>query len=246
MDLFFRASGFRPPPSLGYGFFSRLGGVSTGVYASLNCGLGSADAAGNVETNRAIAAEALGASAILGARQEHGCRVAVVTAATSSPPRADALITATPGLALGVLTADCLPILLVRRDGDATIKVAAVHGGWRSLVGGILAATVAELGKGTVTALVGPGISAANYEVDGGFRDRIGGLTDCLTENGEKLCFDLREAATRLLKKEGIADVFHCRRCTFADERFFSRRRSLSLGENDYGGQISIALIKSR
>lgn len=246
---FFTAEGFRPPSGtkhrVRYGFFGRLGGVSSGVYASLNCGHGSADEAEKVAENRRIAAAALGANGLLTAAQEHGGKVAeVVSAAAPFSPPADGLITAERRLALGVLTADCLPILLIAADTDRGLKVATVHGGWRSLAADIIAVAVGKLGSARITALVGPGISAANYEVGDDFVAEIGDLKDCLREDRGRRVFDLRAAAVKLLKRAGVGEIFHCEFCTFADRRFFSRRRALKVGEGDYGRQVAVIFIE--
>src|SRR5215471_4004063 len=156
-----------------HGFFTRLGGISSGIYASLNCGPGSCDASENVAQNRSRVAELLGteASRLLTLFQKHSAEVVVAEKAWKVPPEADAIVTATPGLAIGVLTADCAPVLFC--DGEARV-IGAAHAGWRGALSGIAEATVAamrELGAEPerIVAVIGPAISQKAYEVGSDF-----------------------------------------------------------------------------
>lgn len=211
MTQFF-AEDYAPPPNIRYGFFGRNGDPR----------------------------RALGAEELLTPRQEHGNKVARVVSAAFRPT-ADGVITSRPNLAVGVTTADCLPVLLIAANKGRATEVAAIHCGWRGLDKGALAAAVAAMG-GEITALLGPSIAAPNYEVGAEFA--LKGLEDCLIRFGKKRRFDLRKAAVKLLKNEGVVDIFHCGLCTFADERLFSRRRSLKKGRPDYGRQISAVVLK--
>lgn len=237
----------------GHGFFTRQGGVSGGIYASLNCGPGSRDAPEAVAENRARVAAALGLTPgapgqLLSLHQVHSARAVTVTAPQTGPrPEADALVTATPGLALGVLTADCQPVLFA--DPIAGV-IGAAHAGWRGALSGVLEATVAameHLGAkpGQITAVIGPTISQRAYEVGPEFFDRFqaedsespryfaGGA-------GDRLMFDLVGYALARLRAMNLADVAWTGHCTHSDPaRFFSYRRTTQRGEADYGRQIS-------
>ena len=233
-----------------HGFFGRRGGVSGGIYASLNCGPGSADDPGAVATNRARVAAALGVApaALLTLRQAHSARAVVVDGPwTGDRPQADALVSGDPGLALGALAADCAPVLFI--DPAAGI-VAAAHAGWRGALDGVLAATVdAMTGLGArrerIAAVVGPCISQRAYEVGPEFVERFvdedpafarffaGGV-------GDRAQFDLPGFCLDRLRAEGVAQVAWIGACTHDDpDRWFSYRRATRAGEPDYGRQIA-------
>src|ERR1700722_17497210 len=161
---------------LQHGFFTRQGGVSTGIYASLNCGLGSADEPAHLAGNRARCADMLGVApaGLVTAYQVHGIEVAEVTA-TWTPgngPKADALVTTRRGVALGILTADCTPILLADREAGV---IGAAHAGWKGAKAGVTDAVVAAMIRlgataGNIVAAIGPVIGPASYEVGPEFR----------------------------------------------------------------------------
>ena len=162
-------------PGLSHGFFTRAGGVSEGIFASLNCGLGSSDDAASVAENRRRALTQLGFAAdrLATCYQVHGAEVAAVTAPWrhEDRPRADAMVTATPGVALGILTADCAPVLFA--DPAARV-IGAAHAGWRGALSGVLEATVAAMERqgataGRISAAIGPCIGTASYEVGAEF-----------------------------------------------------------------------------
>jgi YfiH family protein len=165
-----------------HGFFTRRGGVSTGPFASLNCSLSGADAREAVLRNRALVAQALGGAAagLVGLTQVHGADCVVVEApwAAGAGPRADAMVTDRPGLVLGIVTADCAPVLLA--DAAAGV-IAAVHAGWRGALAGVLEATLAAMrrlgagrhGAGRIDAAVGPCIHQESYEVAADLRDAV-------------------------------------------------------------------------
>jgi YfiH family protein len=235
-----------------HGFFGRAGGVSEGLYAGLNCGIGSDDDPAAVVANRdaALAAVASGAC-LLTPYQVHSADCATIDAPFAERPRADALATATPGLALGVVTADCAPVLLA----DPVAKVVgAAHAGWKGALAGVTDSTVAAmeaLGAASerIVAAVGPCIARASYEVDAGFRDRF------LEHDAanERFFADAREGHARFdlegyvahrLAGAGVVRVETLGLDTYADERrFFSYRRSSHRGEPGYGRQIAIIAI---
>ncbi len=158
-----------------HGFFTRKGGASSGVYAGLNCGTGSGDQAEIVAINRARVAEAMGVApgSLVGVHQVHSADAVTVDGPTDARPRADALATATPGVALSVLTADCQPVLFA--DPQAGV-IGAAHAGWRGALDGVLEATLAAMeglgaDRGRIAAVIGPTISQAAYEVGPEFLD---------------------------------------------------------------------------
>jgi YfiH family protein len=237
-------------PGVAHGFFTRHGGVSLGGYASLNCGQGSKDEPAAVRENRARVAAFLMAGDLITAHQMHSPTAVVATRAWSleERPRADAIVTATPGLAVGVLTADCAPVLFA--DSDARV-VAAAHAGWRGALGGVIESTLAAMEKlggrrGRVRAAVGPCIGQAAYEVGPEFQQ------DFLSQDGANARFFSRQAADarphfdlagyveHRLRQAGVGGIQSLARCTFTlDGDFYSYRRSRARNEADYGRQIS-------
>lgn len=239
-----------------HGFFTRQGGVSSGVYASLNCGPGSRDDAANVTENRARVAEILGAepSRLITVFQKHSADAVV----TDKPwkegkiPEADAIVTAKPGLAIGVLTADCAPVLFC--DGAARV-IGAAHAGWRGALSGIVEATVEAMRKlgarpERTTAVIGPTISQDAYEVGADFVERF--LADepesaaffITDESSGEPHFDLPAYVGERLARAGVGSIADLGFCTYCEEtRLFSYRRSQHHGEEDYGRQISAILL---
>jgi purine-nucleoside/S-methyl-5'-thioadenosine phosphorylase / adenosine deaminase len=239
-----------------HAFFTRIGGVSGGLYASLNVGFGSDDVTENVQRNRERALAALGgAEALNTVYQIHGREVAVADAAwaPAAAPKADAMVTNKPGLAIGILTADCAPVLFA--DPDRRV-VGAAHAGWRGAVGGVLAATVTameQLGarRGSIRAVVGPTIAQGSYEVGPEFPASF--LAESpdnqrffrpSTRAGHHM-FDLAGyVASRLAALEiGAADVLARDTCA-EEELFFSYRRSTLRKESDYGRELSAIVIE--
>ncbi len=233
-----------------HGFFTRKGGASSGIFAGLNCGPGSSDLSEAVAINRARAAEAMGVppTHLVTLHQVHSADVLQVTGPVSGDrPRADALVTAVPGVALGVLTADCQPVLFA--DAEAGV-IGAAHAGWKGAMAGVLEATVAAMEglgakRGRITAVIGPTISQRAYEVGPEFVDRF---LDEAPENsrhfatgrGDRAMFDLPGYALARLRDYGVGHAEWTRHCTFSDpERFFSYRRTVHAGEADYGRLIS-------
>jgi hypothetical protein len=243
-------------PGVAHGFFTRDGGVSTGLYASLNCGLGSGDDTDAVSENRARAARALGVArdAILTNNQVHGIDVVTVEDAGSrgERPHADAMVTHQRGVALGILTADCVPVLFA--DAEAGI-VGAAHAGWRGAVGGVLDATVqAMVALGArparIHAGIGPAIAQESYEVGPEFpapflaQERTNERFFRAAAHG-KFHFDLPGYVRARLDRLGLGVIAATGGDTADDPaRFFSYRRSRLLGEPDYGRLLSaIALL---
>ncbi|MGA3403840.1 MAG: peptidoglycan editing factor PgeF [Acetobacteraceae bacterium] len=233
-----------------HGFFTRRGGVSGGPYASLNCSLSGQDSRDAVLENRARAARALGAEpdALLGLTQVHGTEVVHATTAWAAGqgPRADALVTDRPGLALGVITADCAPVLFC--DPRAGV-VGAAHAGWRGAVAGVLEATVAAmqaLGARRVSAAIGPCIRQASYEVSADLRDAVlarDPADDRFFAPGRREArwqFDLPGYCAARLAAAGVAVIAAVAVDTMEDEaRFFSHRRRTLGGGGPIGHQIS-------
>lgn len=243
-------------PALGahrHGFFTRRGGASSGIFAGLNCGRGSSDQAEAVSVNRARVAAAMGATVedLAGVHQVHSPDVVVVTEPPAATARADALVTARPGLVLSVLTADCQPVLFA--DSEAGV-VGAAHAGWRGALGGVLEASLdAMVGLGAsrrrIRAIIGPTISQRAYEVGPEF------LHDFLAEDrqnarffanghGGKYHFDLPGYSLARLRAAGVGLAEWTGHCTYSDPaRFYSYRRSLHHGEVDYGRLIATIRI---
>lgn len=244
-------------PGIRHGFFTRQGGVSAGLYASLNGGLGSHDDAANVAENRARMAASLEVEphCLLTAYQIHSPDVLVAERPWQplARPRADAIVTRTPGLAVGVTSADCGPILLA--DAKAGV-IGAAHAGWRGALAGIVEATVEAMERqgaerSQIRAALGPMIRQGNYEVGPDLIARFaaedsasGRFFRPAARDGHAL-FDLAGYIAARLARAGIGHVEDLGLCTYADaERFFSFRRSTHRGEADYGRHVNaIALI---
>jgi hypothetical protein len=231
-----------------HGFFSRRGGASSGVFAGLNCGAGSSDQAEIVAINRARVAEAMQVSpaALVSVHQVHSADVVTVTTPLDDKPRADAMVTATPGLALGVLTADCQPVLFA--DTEAQV-IGAAHAGWRGARDGVLEATVEamlRLGatRAGIRAVIGPSISQRAYEVGPEFFEDFlaedsGNARFFAQGEGDRMLFDLPAYGLARLRAAGV-EADWTRHCTYSDaERFYSYRRSTHRKEADYGRLIS-------
>jgi YfiH family protein len=238
-----------------HAFFTRRGGVSTGVYHSLNVGVGSKDDPEAVQENRARAAAALGVelSHLLTCYQIHSNIAVTADRPFSQRPEADGVVTKTPGLACGALAADCAPILLA--DGEARV-IASAHAGWKGALGGIVAATVeAMVAQGArrerIVAAVGPCIGQASYEVGEEFMDRFS-LEAPGSERffapgriPQKRQFDLPGFVLQRLKEAGIERAEWTGMDTCADENlFFSNRRSFLTGEPDYGRLLSAIVLE--
>lgn len=232
-----------------HGFFTRKGGASSGVFAGLNCGRGSSDISEIVEINRGRAAQHMGVPPenLVTLHQIHSADVVTVTAPHGVAVMADGMVTATPGVALAVLSADCQPVLYA--DPGAGV-VGAAHAGWRGAKDGVLGAVVEAMeGLGArrdrIRAVIGPCISQRAYEVGPEFFEAF---TDDDPEtrrffaqgNGDRLLFDLPGYGLFRLRAAGVASASWTGHCTYSDpERFYSYRRCVHAGEADYGRLIS-------
>ena len=240
-----------------HGFFTRAGGVSSGLYASLNGGVGSQDDAGRVMENRARMAAALGVEPrrLLTAYQTHSPNVVVAEAAwkTENRPQADAIVTRMRALAIGITTADCGPVLFA--DPRAGV-IGAAHAGWRGALTGVIEATIAAMERlgaapGQIRAAIGPMIRQRNYEVGADLVARFGSEDPASSRffapakrDGHAM-FDLAGYIAARLKRAGIIKVEDVGLCTYSDpEQFFSYRRTTHRAEADYGRHVNaIALV---
>ena len=233
-----------------HGFFTRAGGASSGVFAGLNCGLGSSDQRESVLINRARVAAMMDVApdSLVGVHQTHSTRVVALDAVPDTAVEADAMVTATPGLALGILTADCQPVLFADAENHV---IGAAHAGWKGALDGVLEATLEAMEtlgaeRAKTHAVIGPAISQRAYEVGPEFFDRF---LDEDPENarffaggeGDRLQFDLISFGLDRLRNAGIGHASWVGHCTYSDpDRFYSYRRSVHRREADYGRLISV------
>jgi YfiH family protein len=239
-----------------HGFFTRTGGVSTGIYAGLNCGIGSSDDTAHVlENRRRVSTHLCGRhDGVVTLYQEHGATAFTVDRpiARDALPKADAVVTSTPGLVIGVLTADCAPVLFA--DPVAKI-VAAAHAGWRGAVAGIVESTIVEMERlgatrSRIHAALGPCIHQPAYEVGADFEAELlardSSYSRYLTRpvSATKAHFDLPGFVLGRLGAAHIGSIVNASRCTHANESlFFSFRRTTQRHEADYGRQISAIVV---
>ncbi|MEZ0496142.1 peptidoglycan editing factor PgeF [Sphingomonas sp. IW22] len=234
-----------------HGFLGRRGGVSTGVHAGLNVGVGSDDDADAVARNRDLARDAvLPGGALVTLYQVHSAEVVIVNAPfPGERPRGDAMVTRAPGLLLGILTADCAPVLFA--DVEAGV-VGAAHAGWKGALAGVTDATIAAMERlgarrSHIAAAIGPCIARTSYEVDLAFAERFA-ADDPANERffadgarADRLQFDLEAYVTARLAAAGIGRVEALGLDTYAQpDRFFSYRRATHEAAPDYGRQISL------
>jgi polyphenol oxidase len=241
-----------------HAFFTREGGVSAGLYSSLNCGFGSGDAAEKVAENRAraMAALDLAPDRLVTCHQVHSPDVVTVAAPwrREDNPRADALVTNCRGIALGILTADCVPVLFA--DADAGV-IGAAHAGWKGALGGVVAATVAAMARlgaapGRMRAAVGPCIAQRSYEVGPEFpapflaEDSGNGDFFAPARRAGHFMFDIAGYVERRLIAAGVGAIQRAPCDTVAEEtRFFSYRRACLKGEKDFGNGLSAIVLES-
>lgn len=243
-----------------HGFFTREGGVSSGIYQSLNCGLGSNDDRAAVTENRARVARHLTghldapATAVVTVHQTHSATAVTIDAPLprDNLPKADAIVTRTPGLVIGALAADCTPVLFA--DAEARV-VAAAHAGWRGATGGVLEAAIAAMvaagaTQSRIRAAVGPCINQAAYEVGPEFEADVLALDAgnarffARATPSSRPHFDLPAYVAARLGRAGIGAIERRSPCTDRNEsEFFSYRRSQRLGHTDYGRQISAIVV---
>ena len=253
MPPFHTASNLTALGAVAHGFFGREAGVSQGIYASLNCGPGSKDDPARVEENRARAVNALMPGArLVTLSQIHSAQVHMVDAGWKGPAEGDGMVSNTPGIMLGIQTADCAPVLFA--DAAAHV-IGAAHAGWKGAVGGVLETTIAAMEKlgahrQSIAAAIGPSISQENYEVGGEFRDqfleRDAGSAAFFVARAGRFRFDLPGYIQKRLARAGITNVADLALCTYPKTNgFFSFRRTTHRAEPDYGRQISaITLLK--
>ncbi len=250
------ATALSTAPKVRHGFFTRSGGVSQGAFAALNCGLGNRDRPEAVRENRRRAMAALGRDYddLSTLAQVHSAEVVTLEApiAQEARPEADALVTARRGLVLGILTADCAPLLFA--DPEAGV-IGAAHAGWRGALDGVGEATLAAMEalgaeRRRIRAAVGPCIAQASYEVGPEFEARFLAAD---AENaayfapgqGDRLLFDLKGYVADRLARAGLAEVSVEPADTCAEElRFFSYRRATKRGERDYGSLLSAIVLE--
>jgi polyphenol oxidase len=251
------AAGLGTIAGVRHGFFTREGGHSQGLYASLNCGLGSGDDLVTVRRNRQAVAAALGAEPekLLSVFQLHSNTVIQANEPwdENARPKGDAIVTRRPGIAVAILTADCAPVLMA----DTTVGiVAAAHAGWKGAIGRVLESTIDEMERlgghrRHIVAAIGPTISQRAYEVGEDFRDRFltsePGNARFFVDSDRPLHyrFDLPAYAAFRLEALGLQQVEVIEACTYTEEqRFFSYRRATHRGETDYGRQISVVMLE--
>lgn len=257
--LKFSAENLGGARGIAHAFFGRTGGVSTGIYASLNCGPGSNDDRARVIENRRLALAALGPSQsrLLTLYQVHGAETVEVREAweIGRGPKADAMATSIPGLALGILTADCAPVLLA--DSEAGI-VGAAHAGWKGALAGVIESAVAameHLGarRERIAAAIGPCISQPAYEVGPELRASVIANDPANTrhfipsDRNDHWRFDLAAYAKTRLERAEMQSISSIPACTCEREAdFFSFRRATHRGETDYGRQLSAIMLAGR
>ncbi|MCJ9429704.1 peptidoglycan editing factor PgeF [Kordiimonas marina] len=239
-----------------HAFLSRIGGVSDGVYESLNCGAGSDDVPAHVQENRRIAAGLISGTPdtpVLSCYQVHGAGAIHVTEDWGNDrPKADAMVTDRPGLILGILTADCTPVLF--EDAEAGI-VGAAHAGWKGAFGGVTDSTVAlmeDLGadRSRIHAAIGPTIAQASYEVDAGFRETFLKSDESFDrffipgKDATHFQFDLPAFVRHRLADAGITHIWDAGLDTYASADHFSYRRTTHRHEPDYGRQLSGIMVR--
>jgi YfiH family protein len=260
--LILRAANLESIPGIAHGFFGRAGGVSGGIYDSLNCGPGSDDARANVLENRRRVSAAMGGTALVTVGQVHSPDVLTVTRPWDigrvqaedalTVPLGDAMVTAIPGIALGILTADCAPVLFA--DAEAKV-IGAAHAGWKGALTGVLEGTLAAMEKlgarrTGIAAAIGPCIGQANYEVGPEFLVRFAGAGAgnakyfVPSDRAEHHRFDLESFVADRLAEAGVDRIARLATCTYAHAAdFFSFRRATHRGEKDYGREISVIAL---
>ncbi|HEY0594427.1 peptidoglycan editing factor PgeF [Sphingopyxis sp.] len=240
-----------PLGGIPHGFFGRRGGVSTGELASLNCGLGSNDEPALIAENRRRVADAvLPGATLTGLYQVHGNRCVIVDGNTdlAARPEADALATRTPGILLGILTADCVPVLFADRDAGV---IGAAHAGWKGAIAGVTDATLDAMeslgaSRADIAVAIGPCIARASYEVDENFVQRFV-VDDPANERffaagkpGHAM-FDIAAYVAARLAAAGVTRIAIGGQDTYAEtDDYFSYRRACHKGENSYGRQLSV------
>lgn len=233
-----------------HGFFGRRGGASSGIFEGLNCGGGSSDQAEIVAMNRDRVADAMGVAPdrLVTVHQIHSPTAVTLSDRPADRPRADAIVTTTPGLAIAVLTADCQPVLFADRDAGV---IGAAHAGWRGALDGVLEATIdametAGARRDRIHAVIGPTISQRAYEVGQEFLERFleedpASARFFINGADGRYLFDLPGYGLMRLRGARIGSAEWTHHCTYSDaQRFYSYRRATHRGEADYGRLISV------
>lgn len=235
-----------------HGFFGRKGGVSKGLYESLNIGQGSDDDAQAIRDNRDLIRDTIGAEKLLSCFQVHSAKVVTVSEPWHTRPQADAMVTDVAGLALCILSADCVPVLFA---DEAAKIIGAAHAGWKGALGGVCEATVEAMealgaARENIAAAIGPAIQQESYEVGPEFRDTFVGeheWTDRLFKAGrdDRSHFDLTGYVETVLRREGLKSVENLGHDTCAmEDHYFSNRRRNHRGEEDYGRNGSVIVLR--
>jgi len=237
-----------------HGFFTRLGGASSGIFSGLNCGMGSSDQTDVVLTNRRLVANAMQVSPenLVSVHQVHSANVLTVNDAIGAPrPKCDALVTNKTGLALSILTADCQPVLFAEPNAGV---IGAAHAGWKGALGGVLGATVdamVALGarREAIAAVIGPSISQRAYEVGPEFLETFLAEDASFSQffasgTGDRMMFDLPGFGLMRLRQAQIGSARWLGQCTYSSpEKFYSYRRATHEKQADYGRLISSIVI---
>lgn len=246
------ASNLSQTSGIAHGFFGRQGGVSEGIFASLNCGPGSGDVREHVIENRNRVSKTLGGEKLLTLYQIHSPNAVIASEPWEQGPQADALATNVPGLALGILTADCAPVLFA--DSKARV-IGAAHAGWKGALTGVTDSVLAKMeslgaDRAHISAAVGPCIRQANYEVGPEFIARFAEADADNTrffvpsDKGDHWRFNLEGYVVHRLQNSGIANIEPLSACTYArSDDFFSFRRATHHAERDYGRQVSAIVL---
>ena len=237
-----------------HGFFTRKGGVSKGIYKGLNCGLGSSDDEKTVLRNRDLVAQHMGTCLknMITVHQIHSVEAIICNRTFETSPKADALVTNTPGLLLSVLTADCQPVIFAD-EKNSVIGIA--HAGWRGALNGVLNSTINKMEalgaeRNQISAVIGPCISQNAYEVGLDFFEKFNSANKknknyfTYSSDTKKYHFNLPNFSLNLLEDEGISSIEWTGHCTYSDpKKFFSYRRSCHKNESDYGRLISAIML---
>ncbi len=252
------ASVFDGLPGISHGFFGRGGGVSKGKYSSLNTGRGSGDNPAHIAENRKRVARAMGTSSthLLSNHQIHSTQVVVVEKpwTAGAEPKADAMVTRTPGLALSALSADCSPVLFA--DMNAGV-IGATHAGWRGALAGVTDATImamVNLGarRKNIKAAIGPCLSAKHFEVGPEFvgefiSENLGNARHFKKGDGDRSYFDIKAYLLQKLARAGVKDAVALPDCTYgAPNAYFSYRYNCHNDIGDYGRNISVIMLNQR
>jgi YfiH family protein len=255
--MFLTSSNLSSLPAISHGFFTRNGGTSNGIYHSLNCGAGTKDEKAHVIENRARVATALSTDTdkLLSLHQIHSADVVTVTESWNmeNRPQADAMVTNRKRMALGILTADCVPVLLYDKENYI---IGAAHAGWKGALSGIVEETLKAMGRlgaknSSIAAAIGPAIAQRSYEVDAQFREKfmirnpLNAVYFVPSPKPAHFLFDLKQFVYDALAYTGIMDINMLENDTYLEENmFFSYRRATHRGEADYGRQISAIMLK--